>query len=226
MSWFSGSGNMSERFHHESAYRGAEDMKSLRNASTALCGAGAVGSNLAVNLARQGFGSLALIDRDRIEPRNLGTQIWSESEVGLFKADCLRNRLFDEIGLEARACPQELSRKTVKKILGGASLVVDSFDNSDSRETVSEYCRQEGLPCLHVGLSADYAEVIWNESYKAPPDRGLDLCDYPLARNLILMAVAVASESLVRYITRGRKESYTVTLGDFAVRELSNAERE
>jgi molybdopterin/thiamine biosynthesis adenylyltransferase len=39
-----------------------------------VCGAGALGANITENLARSGAGSLVVIDRDRIEERNLSTQ--------------------------------------------------------------------------------------------------------------------------------------------------------
>jgi len=211
---------MTERFLHENMYRGSSAMREIRKASAALCGTGAVGSNLAVNLVRQGFFSLILIDRDRVEPHNLGTQIWSEQEVGLPKAECLRNRLFDELGLEVEARPKELTAKNAKRLLEGASILVDSFDNSQSRRIITDYALNTRLPCLHVGLNTDYAEVIWNENYRVPSSGGEDVCDYPLARNLILTAVAVASESLIRFIIKGEKTNYTITLGDFAIREL------
>jgi molybdopterin/thiamine biosynthesis adenylyltransferase len=195
-------------------------MKRFRDVSVALCGTGAIGSNLAMNLGRQGFSSLLLIDRDRVEPQNLGTQIWSEAEVGLFKAECLMNRLFDELGLEVEARPKELTSKNVSKLLQASTLIVDSFDNSDARKIAQEYSMNSGIPCLHVGLNADYAEVIWNESYRVPSAGGEDVCDYPLARNLILLAVAVTSETLVRYVMTGEAKNFTITLGDFAIREF------
>ncbi len=212
---------MLERFLHENIYRGTTAMKMLSQTPLALCGVGAVGSNLAVNLARQGLTSLILIDGDRVEPHNLGTQVWTEAEVGLFKAECLRNRLFDDLGLEVEARAKRLGDRNVKKLLKGAALIVDSFDNSESRQIVKTYCAAADLACLHVGLNADFAEVIWNESYRVPSPAGQDVCDYPLARNLIMMAVSVASESLIRFLTGGEKKNYTITLGDFAVREYS-----
>jgi hypothetical protein len=47
-----------------------------------------------------------------------------------------------------------------------------------------------------------------------------DICDYPLARNLVTLTVAVACEAVVRYVAEGTRESFTVTLNDFAVRRL------
>jgi hypothetical protein len=43
--------------------------------------AAARATGLAVNIVRQGFFHLILVDRDRLKPQNLGTQIWSEPEA-------------------------------------------------------------------------------------------------------------------------------------------------
>jgi molybdopterin/thiamine biosynthesis adenylyltransferase len=105
--------------------------------------------------------------------------------------------------------------------LKGGGLVVDAFDNSASRQQVQETCRALGTPCLHVGLAADYCEVIWDEVYRVPGDPPGDVCDYPLARNLVLLAVAVASETVVRFFLDGTRSSWSATLRDFAVRPFA-----
>ena len=53
-----------------------------------------------------------------------------------------------------------------------------------------------------------------------PQDVAGDVCDYPLARNLILLAVAVASEVIVRFVLEGERKDFSVTLRDFAIRPL------
>jgi len=57
-------------------------------------------------------------------------------------------------------------------------------------------------------MNADYGEVRWNEVYQVPADvvEG-DVCDYPLARNLILLVVAAGSEAVLRYVLDGQKEN-------------------
>jgi hypothetical protein len=47
-----------------------------------------------------------------------------------------------------------------------------------------------------------------------------DVCDYSLARNLVLLAVAVASETLLRFVLEGTPRNWSATLRDFAVRSL------
>ena len=106
------------------------------------------------------------------------------------------------------------------RLLEGAGLAVDGFDNHESRLAVAEQCRTARIPCLHVGLSADYAEVIWNDGYRVPGDSaepGANACDYPLARNLIQFAVALASEAILRFLLEGRQRSYSFTLRDLQI---------
>ncbi len=87
--------------------------------------------------------------------------------------------------------------------------------------------RVEGVVCrlrlqddFRGRLFAGYAEAVWDETYRVPADTAGDLCDYPLARNLVLLAVAVASEALVRFVADGTRQSWSLTLRDFAVRPL------
>jgi molybdopterin/thiamine biosynthesis adenylyltransferase len=195
-------------------------MAKLANARIALCGAGALGSNLADNLARQGVRALRVIDLDRVEEHNISTQIYGEAEIGAWKAEALRNRLFRTTGVEIEAIRKELTSENARTLLKEVDLILDTFDNSRSRQAVQETARALKTPCLHVGLYADYGEIVWDEQYRVPRDVAGDGCDYPLARNLVMLTVAVASELALRFIVAGEQHSRSITLGDFAVREM------
>jgi molybdopterin/thiamine biosynthesis adenylyltransferase len=214
---------MASKFHHETIYRGADAIAKLATVPVTLCGAGALGSQLADNLARQGFSQLRVIDRDRVEEHNVSTQLYGESEIGSWKVEVLRQRIFRATGVEIDAVRKELTDRNAGSLLQGAGLVVDTFDNSNSRRIVQEQCRALRLPCLHVGLYADYGEVIWDENYRVPRDVAGDVCDYPLARNLVLLVVAIASEVILADVLHGRRQNWSATLGDFAVRPLEKA---
>lgn len=211
---------MAGRFHHEQIYRGRDALARLAATQVTLCGAGALGSHLADNLARQGFGPQRVIDHDRVEEHNVSTQLYGLVEVGAWKAEALRSRLFRAAGVEVDAVCKELNERNARALLKGAGVVLDTFDNSASRQLAQETCRRLELPCLHVGLFADYAEVVWDETYRVPADVTGDVCDYPLARNLVLLAVAVASETLVRFVLDGERGNWSLTLRDFSVRPL------
>ena len=142
--------------------------------------------------------------------------------MGAWKVEVLRQRLFRAAGVEIEAVRKELDDRTARGLLRDAGLVVDMFDNSASRRLVQEHCRALQLPCLHVGLYADYGEVIWDERYRVPRDVGGDVCDYPLARNLVLLVVAVSSEVLIRHALTGVRQDFSVTLRDFSVKPLES----
>jgi molybdopterin/thiamine biosynthesis adenylyltransferase len=211
---------MPDLYHHERLYRGADLLGRLGAIPVTLCGAGALGSLLADNLARQGVRHWKVIDRDRVEEHNAGTQLYGQAEVGAWKVEALRNRLFRAVGVEIEAVAKELNDRNARSLLKGSGLVIDAFDNSSGRRLIQEHGRAAAIPCLHIGLNADYAEVIWDRDYRVPNDVAGDVCDYPLARNLVLLAVAVASESILRYVGEGRQDGWSITLGDFAVRRF------
>jgi len=208
-------------FFHEQLYRTDGVMAKLREFPVTICGAGALGANLSENLARAGFGRLKVIDRDRIEERNLSTQPYYRSDVGAFKARILANNLYRAIGTRVEAETKELTAMNAAQLLKGRGLIVDVFDNSTSRQAVKDYTDQTGIPCLHAGLSADYAEVIWNDVYRVPSDVNDDVCDYPLARNLVMLTVSVACEAIVSFVATGEQRHFTITLKDLSVQSLN-----
>jgi molybdopterin/thiamine biosynthesis adenylyltransferase len=216
---------MAGPFHHEELYRGADRIAHLADVRLTLCGAGALGSHLADNLVRQGVRTLRVIDRDRVEQHNVGTQLYGIADVGAWKAEVLRNRLFRAVGVEIEAIHKELTERTARSLLSDSALVIDTLDNSASRRVVQQQCRAQGLACLHAGLFADYCEVIWDENYRVPQDAGGDVCDYPLARNLVLLAVSLATETLLRFLLDGLQENWSATLRDFNVRPVEFAVR-
>ena len=204
--------------YHEQLYRTPEVMARLCEFPVAVCGAGALGANIAESLARMGFRRLRVVDRDRVEQRNLSTQPYYLADAGAFKARMMANALYRAVGVEVDAQSVELTAANAGKLLAGSALVVDVFDNSASRRVLKEYAEGARVDCLHAGLAGDYAEVIWNEVYRVPSAAQDDICDYPLARNLVTLAVAVACEAIIEFVATGARQSHTITLRDFAVR--------
>lgn len=209
-------------FFHEQLYRTPTLMAQLKDFPVMVCGAGALGANITENLARSGFGKLRVIDRDRIEERNLSTQPYYKSDIGAYKAKILSNSLYRALGVTVDGRCQELTSANCAQLLRDTYLVIDTFDNSVARRAVKEYCQEAQLPCLHVGLSTDYAEIIWNEMYRVPSPANDDVCDYPLTRNLVMLAVAVTCETIITFVASGQQQSFTVTLGDFAVKPFDS----
>lgn len=214
---------MSHAFYHEELHRSMELMRRMRDVNVTVCGAGALGANLTENLARQGFGRLTVIDRDRVEERNLSTQPFYRSDIGAPKARLLANALYRALGGTVTGRVEELTPANAAKLLAGADLVIDTFDNSVGRQAVKDACAASGTPCLHVGLASGYAEAIWDEAYRVPSATNDDVCDYPLARNLVLISVAAACELIVAWVASGERRSFTLTLDDLSIQSFPGA---
>lgn len=207
---------------HENLARGGDLMTRLRTSRIVICGAGALGGNLCEQLARMGAENLAVIDDDRVEEHNLSTQPYRRDDVGQLKAKMLANGLYRGLGIAVRGHARRLEADNAETLLEGADLVVDAFDNPPSRALVQTTARELGLVCVHAGLSGDgYGEVIWDARYRVPEAVGDDACDYALARNLVMLTVAVTSETVLAYLGDGSQRDRSITLGDLTVSELA-----
>ena len=206
---------------HEEKFRGEALLKKMAEQEFIICGVGAIGSNLVENMIRQGFKKFTVIDFDRVDDHNRHTQTYGRREIGQLKVMALRNKMHEMMGVQIETVSSKLEATNIKKIFKPGAIVVDGFDNSESRRLVTGYCDSNKITCLHAGLYKDVAEVHWNGGYRVPdPVKGLDVCEYPLARNNILMAITVATEVLIRYLDKGVCENYAITLGDFKITPL------
>lgn len=207
-------------FHHEEILRGKDLVKRLAEFRIVVCGDGAIGSNLVGTLTRQGFSNLCVIDFDRVDTHNVNTQEFDMEDVGALKVTATQSRVFRTVEVDIDTIDKKLDAKTVKKFLKGADLVVDGFDNNEARQIVQDHCRKEGIDCLHAGMDAEYGEVVWDEVYTVPKDgEGVDVCDYPLARNLIMVTVSIAAEEILDHCLAKtpRRQSWAFTLKDLKI---------
>lgn len=186
-----------------------------------VCGAGAIGSNLLIALLRMGLRHATVIDFDRVEPHNVANQHYGLSDAGAPKVEVLQAEAYRIAEVEIATHHRKIDERTVARLLRGSTLVVDALDNHAGRAVVAAHCAAAALPCLHIGLAAGYAEVLWNEGYRVPRDPdAADPCPDPVAAPLVAVAVAVAAETILRYAARGARPGWTFTLDDLAIRPL------
>jgi predicted ThiF/HesA family dinucleotide-utilizing enzyme len=202
-------------FMHEGRYR---DLGPAQGRLVTICGAGAIGANLAESLARMGLGRLRVVDRDRVEAHNLSTQPWTQQDVGAPKARALAAALYRAVGARLDAQYVELTPERAPRLLAGSAVVVDAFDNLPSRAALARAAAEAGAPCLHLALapSGDYGCGLWDEAYQlatAGP-AGAPTCDYPLTRPLAMLVAAAAAEALVGHLLTGARRGFEVTLRD------------
>jgi len=209
---------MLQKFHHEQIYRGPDFATKLAARHITVCGAGAIGSNIIEGLCRQGVSRLRVIDKDRVESHNLSTQVYEENDVGQLKEAAIGDKMFRAVGLDIEGHHRELTASNSKQLLKGTDLVIDAFDNSASRLILRNYCINR-IPCLHAGVADGYGECAWNDVYRVPEDTHADVCDYPLARNLVILISAIACEEIMDFLlaSQPRGRSWSVTLKDLKI---------
>ena len=200
-------------FFHEERYAG---LAACADQLVTVCGAGALGGNLAEMLARMGLQRLRLIDRDRVEMRNLSTQPYSRAEVGAPKAGALANTLYRAVGARVEATVATLTDENAANLLRESALVVDAFDNRAARAAVSAAARALPLSCLHIGFSGDglYGSGVWEPRYRIPDVQQGDPCDYPLTRPFALALAALAARSVVQCLLTGDESDFELTWGE------------
>jgi len=104
-----------------------------------IAGAGGLGSNCAVALARCGVGTLVLSDFDIIEPANLNRQYYFTNQIGMLKTVALKDniaRINPDIIVIAHT--EKLNRSNIPEIFEGCDVVVEAFDKDEMKEMLIE----------------------------------------------------------------------------------------
>jgi hypothetical protein len=208
--------NPNSPFFHEERHASLE---SFAGRLITICGAGTLGANLAEMLARMGFTRLRLIDRDRVETRNLSVQPYSRAEVGAPKARAMANMLYRAVQARVEPMITELTAANAPELLRESVLVVDAFDNYLARAAVSFETRTTELPCLHIGFSPDglYGSGLWEPDYVVPRETPGDPCDYPLTRPFALALSALATRAITDFLRDGMQYEFEMTWNDLKV---------
>ena len=102
-----------------------------------VLGVGGIGSNLGYYLGKTLPGRLWLVDMDRVEEHNVGTQFFGRSDIRMLKTDALRNFLSRQVGNEkVNSMTMQITEDYSGWIgaINGKSVVITGFDNMTARE--------------------------------------------------------------------------------------------
>ncbi len=117
-----------------------EQLDRLRAARVGLAGAGGLGSNAALMLARCGIEDMLLLDHDVVEPSNLNRQQYWPRHLGRPKVEALAELLRElnpDMRVEARRlrlCPANLP-----DILPACPIWVEALDDAEAKTMLVEH---------------------------------------------------------------------------------------
>ena len=116
-----------------------------------IAGAGGLGSNCAVSLARCGVGMLVIADFDVVEPANLNRQYYFTDQTGMPKTNALRENISRiNPAVKVIAHNIKLDESNIPGIFAGCDVVVEAFDRDDMKEMLVEtiQVRMPGTPVI------------------------------------------------------------------------------
>lgn len=180
-----------------------------------FCGVGAIGSQAAV-LCRNLEATLVFIDFDRVESKNLLAQAHVKPSVGKNKAEALKLQLLNLHGVKAESFGVRVTRDNVAALCGGADLLVDCFDNQDSRQLLSDFARGAGKPLVHGAVSADgtFGLVRWDERFVADAEdtAGQATCEGGAHLPLLGLLAATLARCVQDFVKQGVRRDALVNL--------------
>lgn len=115
-------------------YFSQEQLARLASAHIGLAGAGGLGSNTALMLARSGIGRLTVIDCDIVEPSNLNRQQFWPRHLGMAKVDALAE-LLRELNPDLVVDPirMRLDRNNLGQALPACPIWVEALDSAETK---------------------------------------------------------------------------------------------
>lgn len=106
----------------------------LRKAWVGIAGAGGLGSNAAMALARAGVGHLVIVDFDKVEKKNLTRQYYFMDQVGTLKVEALKTNIERAAeGVEVSAVAERLLPGKMAAPFRDVDVVVEALDHAETK---------------------------------------------------------------------------------------------
>ncbi len=113
--------------------------KELEKFSVGIAGAGGLGSNAAISLARAGIGRLVIVDFDIVEDGNLNRQYYFKDQIGKIKVEALKDniqRINPEINVDI--INQKLTKGSMDKYFHDVDIIIEALDNAEIKTAFIE----------------------------------------------------------------------------------------
>jgi sulfur carrier protein ThiS adenylyltransferase len=119
--------------------RFSEITSHLSKFKVGIAGAGGLGSNCAVALARSGVGTLVLCDFDHVESENLNRQYFFIDQVGMPKTLALKANIARiNPAVSVITFQEKLNRDNIPQVFSECHVIVEAFDKAVMKEMLVE----------------------------------------------------------------------------------------
>ena len=121
-----------------------EIRKILKTKTVGIAGAGGLGSNCALALARSGVGTIIIVDFDVIDLSNLNRQYYFHYQLGKKKVLALKENI-KLVDPDIKVIPFAIKMEPhhIKEIFKDCDIIVEAFDKADMKEMIIETVAKE-----------------------------------------------------------------------------------
>lgn len=130
--------NNESRFDRQASLQNNDRRKKLK---VCIVWAGWIGSNSAYCLAKQWIENIKVIDFDKVEIENTGSQFYTEKHIGEYKVEALQKQIEEQTGVKIDTVKTKYKASNIK----GYDVVVLALDSLDVRKQVVEDCGDEQI---------------------------------------------------------------------------------
>lgn len=132
---------------------GEDKTKAIQDKSVLIFGLGGVGGNAVESIARSGFGTIILVDKDSIEESNINRQLLAlDSTINQLKVDVMKKRILD-INPKCRVITYPIFYNFENKDSiweNKIDYVIDCIDTITFKLDIIKHCMDHIIPCISV----------------------------------------------------------------------------
>jgi sulfur carrier protein ThiS adenylyltransferase len=116
-----------------------------------IAGAGGLGSNCAVALARSGVGKLVICDFDVVVASNLNRQYYFTDQIGLYKTEAIKKNI-SLITSDTQVITHiiKLDPSNISSVFSECDIIVEAFDSAEAKQMLVETVQTglKGIPLI------------------------------------------------------------------------------
>lgn len=140
-----------------SRYLSASQLEKLAAARIGIAGAGGLGSNVAMLLARCGLTHMCIVDYDFIEPSNLNRQHYWPRHIGQPKVNALAGQLMSlNPAMRLEIIHEKLNLDNLGQILSKANIWIEALDMAEAKKFFVEAALAAGCHVIAASGIAGY----------------------------------------------------------------------